>query len=353
MVFSITACFAVIAPTLLTLEAKAFEFPALHNSVQVVHVPEHYAGEIWAVARTESWERTKNTVWSQCSAVLGSYGMFTDLDVMECERHVAVVNHVSKGSLNDLNVGEPIILPLLQSDALAYGARVQPQQVPSVPQEIVDALARLNTQVITQGERLQGSLAKLEDQNSYQSEQVKKIANTVESIDAKVPAEPLAPALAPLPTVLTENMEDTNSARAPPTAFTQLQALLLEHWWILAIAALLILILLLSIVALVASVIKSRRELALERSMTQVGRTEESRMKTQERRNEDSSIELQGLSFEKQPYWMDGEAHWVQLEKIDATGRYYKTPFAQSVREENLLSHFSQVLRKNKMQKAA
>lgn len=115
---------AAVAVLGLTSAASAFKFS---EPPEYKVVPESFTGEEWAAATTESWIRTKNTVWDQCGGVIASYQSVESVTLSKmiiCLEEVAVRNDRTRSSLSNLQIGEPIILPLTRWQVAAYEHRV-------------------------------------------------------------------------------------------------------------------------------------------------------------------------------------------------------------------------------------
>jgi hypothetical protein len=64
----------------------------------------------------------------------------------------------------------------------------------------------------------------------------------------------------------------------------------------------------------------------------------------------DEQFKALGRNFiwERVPYEHDGKQYWVELQQITREGRWYKTPFGDHVKEEDLRPHFTEEIRKKK-----
>lgn len=358
---------AAIGWVLFSVEANAFYFPTTNGAVHAVDVPQSYTGEVWAVARAESWKDTKNTVWTQCRDVLQSYGDATPTRIRECEQHVADANNITLEAAGKLKVNQQIILPISNEQALAYKTREHTNTRVVVTAEslsdvsighlsevsINHTITRLTDQVTAQGKEIVKTQIELKDGINALTAKIDKIVESIDKKEASLPAAPIAQAVPPkevsaLPLVAQEVIVAeapavrSDIARAPP--FDRLVSLLDELWWIPVSFFIVLMLLIIATIVLAAMLNRSRSASANEISKLQAEKVAEQE-KTKRALRE---LEKSRIDFRQKTYMVDGQELWVQLEKIDESGRYYRTPYANSVREENLRSHFSQALRKAK-----
>lgn len=143
----LTPLFAGAFLSLSSLSGWGFTFP---STAQHVSGPSLQAGALdipWSIATTQSWRLTGNTVWNHCVAVLTSHGVMVEVvDVVDCEKAVALANNRTKESFINLEIGEEIILPLTRWQELHYANSLTPAQV--------DELAQIKVQVRELAEKL-------------------------------------------------------------------------------------------------------------------------------------------------------------------------------------------------------
>jgi uncharacterized coiled-coil protein SlyX len=312
---------AALALAFLASPAHAFTFAEGNEGVRVAQTAPVATGEVWAFARTESWQKTKNTVWGHCEAVLASYGGFTEDDVRACQIDVGTANNMTLTALSQLEVGEEIILPLTQTQAAAYRQEATANETGSetVLTRVETALNELKAREIEQTT----SITSLRDAVAAQQKQMAVLSEEVSTLQDEVKNLPAAPAV---------SQPSSTSTIEPAVATSEVP---LAVWIMAGVSAVLLLFLIVAIVTIRTEQLK-RRALKFE--------------------NTDLNEKLRKatvLDFNRQKYVFDGQEYWIELIYVTKEGKVYRTPFAAEVKEHNLKSHFAQATKKGPQFKAA
>jgi hypothetical protein len=361
----VQVCVIAMGCVLYTATAHGFDFNPKGPQITLVTVPEDVVGDVWAVAVTESWQETKNTVWAHCMDVLVSYEA-PKTDVERCEKDVALVNDATLEDLKTLQVGQLITLPLTRAIANEH-VRVDGQTAK------VDELIETPTQQSARAEEAQsGSVKDLRDQVALLEAEVGAVY--AESRQQGRRENERFEALTAQLTALSETVQQLVSSRQtgltdalPVRASIQnegghvvfadhVRSLLLHSVWgpiIFLGAGLIVLIIIGGNVWNGARWRKLRQELKTKDRELLRYRLEFRKDDALLSRLEKDIVRLenelndaqQHFDFNEQLYEFDGKKYPIKLKAVTEAGKVYTTPTAEAVLEKNLKSHFSHALK--------
>lgn len=344
-----------------SFSAAAFQFPAA-DAVEIVSVPDEYAGEVWAVARAESWTESRNTVWAHCEAVLQSYGDLSLPGIYACTEDVAAVNDRSLRELGRLAIGDTIALPLTADDAQAFNARAVMSAGTPEPQGAgIDLFVK---QLAGQFEEvLAAAIANVREESGDAAAQAASVSPLIGELSKKVDGI--------VPQITAALAGDQRSSGWSASA-------LITAVVIIVMLAALVVVLVLTLIRLyrrkdeqrtgitreeLTEVISSNNKVLVEKiglgrdrvvNLTNNLATMKHDRDAERDRADRLAEQVAALTkerdtmFEEEDYPFDGETYRIKpvaiVEKEKVKVKVYNTPFATGVMDYNLETHFAKAL---------
>lgn len=380
----------MIGSVLLVQEAQGFDFRLVEEQVRVVDVPESAVGEVWAVAHTESWQETKNTIWTHCRDVVLSYGLSRS-NIEVCQNDVARINNTSLDVLKQLKIDEQVTLPLTKTQAVEYrtanipengadavatsseaavpqnddegGVSLGEEEVSPVglnidqdllPGKADETIQDLRDQVALLEAEVGAVYAEFRNQGRKENERFNLVMSRLESLVENVSRMELSSKGSAIVPLVTAGIVGGSEVGQIFSDADQIWPLLIHTSWgpffALGVALLLLLIVVL-IFWQRSNIRRARNEVRLKDIELNRYHIEFKKDDELLRRLGNDIVRLEKeldeatLDFGEQMFEFDGKKYPIRLKVVTEAGKFFTTPIAESVFEKNLKTHFAHAVK--------